>query len=557
MLFFLLYRKLLHNSLYNKKHSVQDAHLRVRKLSLCERVRRGECAGDTNECKWKIGGVAMRKQKDIRKMNEELLEIEGNMTQLVNGNLDITLNQDNFNVLSELAGDMNLISESFNCYINEISHVLSHLSSGNMAVSFTKEINYQGDFLPIKNALYKIRQSLNQSFEEINQLSDQVDQLCCQVENGSNQIANSAEEQAELIMNLSDTICQITEQTTENTGHIRQVADRVHDIKIESETGSESMKRMLDSIRNVQNSSQDISGIINIISDMAEQSKLLALNAAIEAARAGEAGKGFSVVAKEVAALAEKSANAVKQTTDLIQSSITKADESVTIADKTAKSFISIQKSIDSVSNICSDVAMVSAVQSNKLKETSQIITDISGTVQSNAAYAQENRAAMSNLAGYTSDLKKVMKKYRLKGQAPAIVRKNNLEKDYLNTLFQKLKLALEISEIDIVLEDIIKQQTDFECLYVIDNQGYQTSHTIMNPKLSVEQDENFKPALPGDYHGSKRYFRQAVKTTNEWYSSYEYISTATGELCKTLSCSYQGRDKQLYVICVDLICRF
>lgn len=78
-----------------------------------------------------------------------------------------------------------------------------------------------------------------------------------------------------------------------------------------------------------------------------------------------------------------------------------------------------------------------------------------------------------------------------------------------------------------------------------------------MNPELLVEQDENFKPAMPGDYYGRKKYFRQAIKNPDEWYTSLEYISTATGGLCKTLSYSYSNKDQQRYVICIDLICRF
>ena len=502
----------------------------------------------------------MTRQKEIIKIKEEVLELKNITQQLVKGNLDIANNLDSYQLLGDLANDINRIGMAFNSYINEISHVLSHLSSGNMAVSFTKDMDYQGDFLPIKNALYKIRHSLNQSFEEINLLSDDVDKLCSQVDNGSNQIAKNAVEQAQLITNLTNTIYQITEQTTKNTIQVRQAAENLNEIQNEAHTGSSYMEQMIESIMKVQSSSQDISGIIAIISDMAEQSKLLALNAAIEAARAGESGRGFSVVAKEVAVLAEKSAQAVKQTTGLIEHSIVTAEKSALIANKTSMSFRSIQNSIDSVSVLCTDVAEVSEVQVKHLRNTSEIITDISGVVQNNAAYAQENCAGVANLAGLSANLKKVMTRYRLKGQAAPVVnenRDNKLDRSFLEELFAKLDQVADGKDIDSVLEDIVRGQKDFECLYVIDSLGYQLSHTIMNPCLAIEQDENFKPALPGDYHGSKRYFRQAIKSPSEWYTSFEYISTATGGLCKTLSYAYQGSNNRAYVICIDLICHF
>jgi hypothetical protein len=78
-----------------------------------------------------------------------------------------------------------------------------------------------------------------------------------------------------------------------------------------------------------------------------------------------------------------------------------------------------------------------------------------------------------------------------------------------------------------------------------------------MNPKILVEQDENFKPALPGEDYSSKKYFRQAMKNKQKLYTSPEYISKATGNLCKTISYAYQCDDKEYYVICIDLLCRF
>ena len=97
----------------------------------------------------------------------------------------------------------------------------------------------------------------------------------------------------------------------------------------------------------------------------------------------------------------------------------------------------------------------------------------------------------------------------------------------------------------------------DAECLYVIDGSGRQLSHTVMNPKIPLAQDENFKPALPGDDYGGKKYSRQAMKNKSVMYTSPEYISKATGNLCKTVSYAYQAADGKDYVICVDLLCRF
>ena len=146
----------------------------------------------------------------------------------------------------------------------------------------------------------------------------------------------------------------------------------------------------------------------------------------IEAARAGEAGRGFSIVANEVGVLAQKSADAVKQTTELINHSILTAKESADIAEKTSESFKSIQGSIESVTKLCVEVAEASEEQTNRLKHTSDIITDISGVVQNNAAYAEENCAGVTELSELTSKLRAVMSRYRLKKQGDTAVKVAN-----------------------------------------------------------------------------------------------------------------------------------
>ncbi len=502
----------------------------------------------------------MGKHREMLKMNDEIGEIENSIQQLVSGNLDITMQLEQFDLLGELARDIQQISTSFNGYINEIAHVLSHLSAGNMAVSFARDINYQGDFVPIKNALHKIRHSLNKSFEEINGLTHEIDLLCGQVENGSNQIAQNAIDQAELINSLSGTISEITEQTTSNTENVRKAAEDINAIQKEAGVGREYIEQMVASIEKVQSSSRDISGIISIIDGMAQQSKLLALNASIEAARAGEAGRGFSIVANEVGVLAQKSADAVKQTTELIGHSILTARESADIAGRTSESFKSIQEAIGSVTKLCTEVAEASEEQTARLKDTSGIIADISGVVQNNAAYAEESCAGVAQLSEASLKLRAVMGRYRLKQQGGAEVKledSGRLDQGIQDKLLALLHKALTMEEVDAALEGTIKEQKDFECLYVIDAAGKQLSHTIMNQDIIAEQDENFKPAMPGDYHGEKKYFRQAIKKPGEWYVSVEYISTATGGLCKTLSYAYEGMDRNTYVICVDLICRY
>lgn len=503
----------------------------------------------------------MRRQKELRKISEEAYSIRYHTNQMRSGNLEIKIDTDQYTFLKDLAEDINQIDHTFNTYINEITYILSHLSAGNMAVAFSKDVPYQGDFLPIKNALHKIRYSLNCSFEEIHKLSIEIDAMSNQVESGSSFLAKSTTEQAAWISDLTSTIYDITDKTVHNAENARAAARTVEAITKETETGREYMNHMLSSVEKVKSSIDNISNIIELINEIADQTRLLALNAAIEAARAGENGQGFSVVAGEVTKLAQKSSEAVKQTTQLINNSITAADESAKITKKTVESFKNINASIEGVTGLCKEIAELSLIQAENLKETSTIITNISEAVQSNAAYAEENSSGAMNLSNISALLKKVLQRFRLMGQESASAIDKIKEREFIEELTGKLVGRLinvtTTQTLDTILETEIQNQSDVECLYVINGDGRQLSHTIMNPNILVEQDENFKPALPGDDYSSKKYFRRAMKHKEEIYISSEYISKATGNLCKTISYAYQGADKEYYVICIDLLCRF
>jgi methyl-accepting chemotaxis protein len=492
--------------------------------------------------------------------DREVREIKNSTSMMVLGDLDNRVEADEFRMLGDLAEDINRISSTLNDYINEISHVLSHLSAGNMSVAFSKDIHYQGDFLPVKNALRKIKKSLNRSFLEIHQLSGEIDKMSGRVENDSSMIAQDAAKQAELIGKLTNTIYEIAEQTNENASDAGKAARNAEDIRKETETGRNYMDSMLNSIRKVSDSSRDISSIVDMLSGLARQTKLLALNAAIEAARAGEDGKGFSVVAAEVGALAAKSESAVRQTTELINNSISSARDSALIAGKTAESFSLIQTSIESFAGLCGDIAEASAEQAQKLELTSNLITNISEVAASNATYAKENCTEALNLSVMSSRLREVLSGYLLADQAGELKPYEDQEialKPFIGRLTDRLKAAGTPEEMNDILEELIRSQKDMECLYVIGKDGRQITRTVMNPVIITEQDDNFKPAMPGDYHGDKKYFRQAMKYPEEMYSSYEYISTATGGLCKTLSFHCKGTGSEAFVICIDLICRF
>ena len=501
----------------------------------------------------------MKKKKISDVLYQESHQIENSLHQMAEGMLDSQIQAADGMLLLNLVRDTNSISNQLNNYINEITHVISHLSAGDMTVQLDPHVNFKGDFIPIKNALLKIGHSLNNTFTSISELSKSIDGMCSQLDESSDIIAQNASEQAKHILTLSDTMNEITAETTKNTSNAKLTSQNAREAKEETEAGKQYMDQMLLSMEAVKTSTGDIRHVIDLINSISTQTKLLALNASIEAARAGDAGKGFAVVAQQVGNLASQSAEAVQQTTDLINNSIDKVNESTDTAGKTAESFSSIQKSIDKVASLSAKIVESSESQEASFQNISGIISNISEMVQTNADFAITSSENSTNLLEQSDRLKKLLHSFRITGLAKAVHKNTAEDQKQDDRLIQELtdavKTAVTPQALDAMLVNIIKEKPEIECLYVLDINGIQSSHTVMNPDIIIEDNVEFVPNEPGNDCSAKKYFRQALFLKGKVYSSFDYISGATGKLCRTISCLYQNSGGESYIFCADISC--
>lgn len=348
-----------------------------------------------------------------RKIKGPIEELEIVANKMAEGDFDNQISYESNDELGNLSNSMMKMSSEVKTMIDDMVYVLKEIASGNFDVE--TKVQYIGIFNNIENSINQITTQLSNTMSQIDATSQEVQSASDQVASGAQMLSQGTTEQAASIEELSATIFDISNkvrETAKNAGKAKELSLSAGN---EVENGNTQMKEMINAMDEISVSSNEIGRIIKTIDSIAFQTNILALNAAVEAARAGEAGKGFAVVADEVRNLAEKSAEAAKNTATLIENSIRAVNNGNSMVEKTAQSLESIIQTMYESIVLIEDIAQSSDEEASAIDQVTLGLEQISCVVQTNAATSEESAAASEELSGQAQVLKSLIENFNLK----------------------------------------------------------------------------------------------------------------------------------------------
>ncbi|GEQ18834.1 MULTISPECIES: methyl-accepting chemotaxis protein [Clostridium] len=351
----------------------------------------------------------------VKLLTKPIVELEEAAKKLEKGILDVEIKFESQDELGILANSFRNTCSFLKTIVLDINEILGELSDGNFNVNSSRLEHYIGDFSTTKDSIQKIIESLNYTFFEIKEATVQVKGGAEQVAETSQTISEGATEQASAIEELTASLGEVNEKVQNSVKHAKETNVITSELGVQIEESNEKMNEMVKAMEEIDNSSRNIREIINTIASISEQTNLLALNAAIEAARAGESGKGFAVVAEEVRKLAEESSQAVKDTAELIESSIKSVEKGKIIADTTAVSLKEAVKKTEEAVKLVDNISNISEVQAVSINQINGGIDQIADVVQSNSAIAEESAAASEELSAQADTLESMINRFKLK----------------------------------------------------------------------------------------------------------------------------------------------
>jgi len=351
--------------------------------------------------------------KDVTEELAIEADIEGMVGEAARGKFDRRIDLTNkAGFFRKVSAGINTLAESVSAVSNELAGVAEGLAFGDLTRRI--ENDYEGTFRQLKDDFNGTTEKLAEIVERINQATETIQTAAAEVAAGSQDLSERTEQQASSLEETAASMEQLAATVRSNADNAQEVNRVAEDARGKAEKGGTVAAEAIEAMQRIEQSSQKISEIINVIDEIAFQTNLLALNAAVEAARAGDAGRGFAVVAQEVRHLAQRSAQASKEIKQLINDSGSQVEDGVELVRAAATTLQEIVGGVGRVADLVGDIARATTEQANGIEEINTTVATMDEMTQKNAALVEEATAAAKSLEDQASMLSEQMAFFRL-----------------------------------------------------------------------------------------------------------------------------------------------
>jgi methyl-accepting chemotaxis protein len=294
-------------------------------------------------------------------------------------------------------------AQAISFYIADISEKLGAMAAGDLRTK--RYADYAGDYQPIRYSLEQIQQSMSGALTRVVNSSKKVRMTAHEMAASSEELSNNAVSQSGTIDGIDKSFDKIKDSMEDTAAGTTDMLAKTKNAGAELAAGIENIRKMLESMKTIDDVTTSVKDIVGTIDDIAFQTNILSLNAAVEAAHAGVHGRGSSVVADEVRELAGKSAVSAQQTETLITGTLDAVGKGMAFAEQSGKQLEAMEGLIDEVNDIVVKIEAAARRQAEVAKEIYKGISTLNAIVQADSAMSEQTASASQELSQLAKDL--------------------------------------------------------------------------------------------------------------------------------------------------------
>ena len=334
--------------------------------------------------------------------------------KIASGDFEIGTPYESEDELGRLSDSFETAAGILKKVVSDLQDIVEHFAEGNFDVHSNCPDAYVGQLRNVLDELDDMVNKVSETMHGIQGSSEQVSAGSNQLAVSAQDIAEGATSQAAAVEELVATVEEVTNQVLENTKSTDIVHDKAKQVGIEAANSQQKMDELVDAMKKIDTTTQNIEKIIADIENIASQTNLLSLNASIEAARAGEAGRGFAVVADQIGKLAEQSAQSAVNTRNLIGDTLEEIHAGNEAVDHASQTLSVIVEGVRRIAQDSEELNQIAAAQSDAMNQAESGVNQISEIVQSNSAAAEELSATSEELLAQSENMTNLVKQFKL-----------------------------------------------------------------------------------------------------------------------------------------------